>query len=202
MEDGPNETPDQALLRRLRESDSSCLADIYRAYGPPIELWIQKKCRWLDTEDILATAIWRLWEKRETIETKYDSVRPFLFKVAQRLAISQLRSPLGQLRFLELAMEEIPELADANQAEGDLVPESNNRDLSILTDIVATLPAIDRRIVIYRVQTGPKYADELAEELSMTPAAVRQRLSRAMTRICDEFNTRRQNDERKSEGVR
>jgi RNA polymerase sigma factor (sigma-70 family) len=95
------------IALRLMCGDESVIADILRlpGYAPAIEKVLCGKYRgYLNTEDIsdiIADAIWKLWQYRESYDESEGSVRSLLFIIADRCARDVLKHGWQKARQLE-----------------------------------------------------------------------------------------------------
>jgi RNA polymerase sigma-70 factor (ECF subfamily) len=101
------------------------------------------------------------------------SMRGWLYAIAERSFIDELRRRKRAATFVDVATPELGETA------GDTI--------QALEDAVDRLPDLQRRIVVMRVVEGRTYRD-IAQALDCNEAACKMRLSRALRRLRDELD--------------
>lgn len=93
------------LGARLRAGDEDVLADILHAHGPPITALLKVRLSWqlttVDLEDVLATALFRLWQHRERFDASKASLRVWLFRIAENIARDVFKHGWHKARQLE-----------------------------------------------------------------------------------------------------
>ena len=139
--------------------DNDIFDTLYRRYYAPALLYAQSLCRSRHlAEDMVQEAFCRAWL---SLPDDVASFRGWLFRVLRNLLIDHQR------RQKHLSADDPPEQADTHTA---------------LYRALERLPDADRELLTLHC-FARLTAAELADTLHMTPAAVRQRLHRARTRL-------------------
>ena len=151
--------------------DNDIFDTLYRRYYAPALLYAQSLCRSRHlAEDLVQEAFCRAWL---SLPDDVPSFRGWLFRVLRNLLIDHQR------RQKHLSADDPPEQTDHTTPESVLL---HREDAAALYRALERLPDADRELrTLHCFARRP--AAELADTLHMTPAAVRQRLHRARTRL-------------------
>ena len=145
--------------------DKDIFEALYRRYYAPALLYAQGLCRSRHLE-----AFCRAWL---SLPDEVTSFRGWLFRVLRNLIIDHQR------RQKHLSADDPPEQPDHTTPESALL---HREDAAALYRALERLPDADRELLTLHC-FARLTAPELADTLHMTPAAVRQRLHRAQTRL-------------------
>jgi RNA polymerase sigma factor (sigma-70 family) len=161
-----------------------------------------------DFEDVLATALFRIWQNRMRFDPALASLRVWFFRIAENVARDVLKHGWHKARQLELSLEPtlIVTARDDRSTEDDVDEGEVQAGASLLRippeelrELLAQLPDSQRRIVVADADSpeGLVPSQELAKELGIPSATVRvyrrralERLRRAieqreLTRVCE-----------------
>ena len=201
--DRGNSPPD--LGARLRAGDEGVLEVILRTHGPPILALLRQRfvgpLNATDLEDVLAAALFRVWQHRERFDPTRASLRVWFFRIAENLARDVLKHGWLKARQLELSMEptQLAEATDRRQPHGES-DNGDDDDLALtqripseqLRELLALLPESQRRIVLADADSrdGVVASHDLARELGIPPATVRVYRRRALERLRREIEQR------------
>jgi len=187
------------LGMRLLESDEDVIKDILRKFGPQICGFLWQKYDGVfntaDIEDVLAVAIFRLWQARENYDESKGSVRVWFFKIADNAAKDVLKLGWRQAKNLEVNPD-LQEVEDFHFSETNTalvgIASKNEQDVKKLKDlskIIKNLPDKERYIVMADARSPEGKADTgyLADELGIPTGTVRVYRKRAMDKIKEEF---------------
>ena len=151
--------------------DNDIFDTLYRRYYAPALLYAQGLCRSRHlAEDLVQEAFCRAWL---SLPDDVPSFRGWLFRVLRNLLIDHQR------RQKHLSADDPPEQADTHTPESALLQREG---AAALYRALERLPDADRELLTLHC-FARLTAAELADTLHMTPAAVRQRLHRARTRL-------------------
>lgn len=137
-----------------------------------------------DVEDVVQESYLRIWKARAVQPIR--SAKAFLFSVARRLALDQIRrqrrSPLLAVTDLEqlFVLESAPSARDAT---------ASSEEVALLVEAVEALPARCREIFILRRLQGVPQKD-IAARLGISEQTVQVQAARGMRR-CSEYLHRR-----------
>ena len=166
---------DDVLLARCVAGDRRAFAALFDRYSRAVYataiLIVRKDA---DAEEVASDAFLTLWRKRESVQPLAGSLLPWLITTARYEALNRRRS----------ARSDIP-LNDELDSGTTLAPDATiaERDLAIQLDsLIASLPAIDQKIVALCLVEGTSYEDA-AQRLGLTHATVRNRLHRARIQL-------------------
>lgn len=198
-----NPPPD--LETRLREGDQAVLDAILRTHGPPIlALLKQRFARRLTTtdfEDVLAVALFRIWQNRLRFDPLLASLRVWFFRIAENTARDVLKHGWHKARQLE-QMTEPALLATAVDHRSEPYHAGNGSDSGTslalrippeeLRELLAMLPASQRYIILADANSpdGTAASRDLANELGIPQGTVRVYRSRALERLRREIELR------------
>ncbi len=198
-----NSTPD--LGARLRAGDEAVLELILRTHGPPILALLRQRfvgrLTVTDFEDVLAAALFRIWQHRARFDPSLASLRVWFFRIAENMARDVLKHGWHKARQLELSTEptQLAEAADRRRANGESGTEAVDGELptlrvplELLRELLAELPENQRRIVLADADSrdGVVASHDLASELGIPPSTVRVYRRRALERLRREIEQR------------
>ena len=191
---------DTGLEHRLRSGDESVLETILRTQGPAVRAVLRSKffgsLTEPDFEDVLATALFRLWQSRDRFDATKSSLRVWFFRIAANVARDVFKHGWHKARRLEQVVEPVF-LADIVRTDD----RSNEDDASLpelllssetLAELLAVLPDSQRRIVLADAASaeGVVPSQQLADELGIPSATVRVYRKRALERLRREIDER------------
>ncbi len=146
-----------------------------------------------DIDDVLASAVHRLWKHREKLDA-LRSPRAWFLRVADNIARDVLRFGWQKARQLEVATERVwLEAVPAPLPESNPATEPRDEALTIaLREIIATLPEVQRRILWADAlnSDGQVASEILADELALPAGTVRVYRKRALDRLRSEMEKR------------
>ncbi|POX48449.1 RNA polymerase subunit sigma [Streptomyces sp. Ru71] len=134
-------------------------------------------------EDLVQETMIRAWRHPEALTSEHESMRPWLFTVARRLAIDARRARLARV-------EECPHGLDGDRLEADDPIEPS---IEVL-DVRAALKALSSRhhAVVQQVYFCGRSVSEAAEALGVPPGTVKSRSHyalRALRRALRDYDT-------------
>jgi RNA polymerase sigma-70 factor, ECF subfamily len=161
------------LLARARAGNRAAFVQLYRSLYPPLWRFVARRTpRREDAEDVLARVFEKLLGGLERVDTTRGHVRVFLYTAARNALVDAARA---QRQALELEEAE-PLLVEPRTPLQTLLA---GEQAEALRGQVAALPPEARQLLGLRYGDGLGHR-EIAELLGLSPAAVRQRLSRAL----------------------
>ncbi len=174
----PVQTSDQRVAAQAAAGDESAFRELYRAYARPV-YWIAYGIvgAAADAEDVTQETFVTAWRKLPGFELQGDSILPWLATICRFQAANRLR-------------QRRRDLANTADAVDETIPSTVNVEAQVITaDLaeriateVGTLSDLDR--AIFRLCAAEGYAYQAAaEELGVSHAVVRNRLSRVRTRL-------------------
>lgn len=174
----PVQTSDQRVAARAAAGDESAFRELYRAYARPV-YWIAHGIvgAAADAEDVTQETFVTAWRKLPGFELQGDSILPWLATICRFQAANRLR-------------QRRRDQANTADAVDETLPSTVSVEEQVITaDLaeriaaeVGTLSDLDR--AIFRLCTAEGYAYQAAaEELGVSHAIVRNRLSRVRTRL-------------------
>lgn len=168
---------DLELLRRLSGDSSAAMRSLYDRHAPAVFRLVGSRATdAASVDDIVQETFVVLRRKRAVVRITGESVLPWLLVTARNLTMNENR-----------ASSRRPLASDLEAAETDAVdgPERAAEIAALLRsvqDIVATLPDLDQRLYRACIEQELNY-EQAAAALDVSPAAVRNRLSRLRSRI-------------------
>lgn len=186
--------PDLGL--RLRAGDEDVLEAILCAHGPPIAALLKLRLSWqfsaTDLEDVLAMALFRLWQHRERFDPSKASLRVWFFRIAENIARDVFKHGWHKARQLE-RIYELEALADVPDPRSDHDPIDVEPVLTLpiqqLREVIALLPEAQRLIVLADAASreGIVPSQDLSKELGIPASTVRVYRRRALERLRKEL---------------
>lgn len=174
----PVQTSDQRVAAQAAAGDQSAFRELYRSYVRPV-YWIAHGMLGspADAEDVTQETFVTAWRKLPEFELQGDSILPWLATICRFQAANRLR-------------QRRRDQAHTTDAVDEALPSTINVEEQVITaDLaeriaaeVGTLSDLDR--AIFRLCAAEGYAYQAAaEELGVSHAIVRNRLSRVRTRL-------------------
>ncbi len=185
---------DSDLKRLLRDGHEGALATILRDNGPAVAAALRRRYSILnenDVEDVLATALYRLWAYRKRLDLAKGPLAALFYRIADNAVRNLFKTGWHRLRLQEVRVEDWtevmpapvrPEEAGASDARATRQDEKLRRDLKIVID---SLPAAYQYIALADATAKDRVAaaDLIAEELEIPAGTVRVYRNRAMNAI-------------------
>ena len=180
-----DESPEEQNLRlalALLDNDESALGEILRSYAPAVIESLHVKftkrmgvLRYEDIEDAVSVALGRLWNARADYDDSKQSLRVWLYCIAEHVALDVLKHGWYKARRLEknIGQDRLEEktAGDTTIAQS---PTGNRRqqqskEESDLQTILTKLPDAQRKIVMADSACPDGYASNefLADELEI-----------------------------------
>ncbi|MFS0852270.1 RNA polymerase sigma factor [Microbacterium sp. 179-I 3D4 NHS] len=174
----PAQTSDQRWAARAASGDESAFRELYRAHVRPV-YWIAHGILGspADAEDVTQETFVVAWRKLGTLELQGGSILPWLATICRFQAANRLR-------------QRRRDQAHTSRALDDTIPDTVDVEEQVITaalaeriaDEVGSLSDLDRAVLHLCAAEGYAY-QAAAEELGMSHAAVRNRLSRVRTQL-------------------
>ena len=189
------------LGAQLRAGDEAVLDAILQTHGPPILSLLRHRfvgrLTATDFEDVLAVALFRVWQNRLRFDPMLASLRVWFFRIAENIARDVLKHGWQKARQLEQSVEPtwLAMTIDHRTIDDGIEPD-NGVALRIapdeLRELLAMLPASQRYIVLADANSpdGTIASQDLAEELGIPAATVRVYRRRALERLRQEIEQR------------
>jgi RNA polymerase sigma factor (sigma-70 family) len=178
---------DADLLARSGAGAQAGFGEIVRRHGRPL---YAVAYRWLesppDAEEVVQDAFLLLWRKRARVHLVGDSSLPWLIVTVKHLAANRRRAGQRRARYEREATLE-PRFAGVDEERGEVA--------DLLRRAFAALPPLDAQVARLCLVEDVTYA-EAAARLGLSESAVRNRLSRARTRLRKDLDEHRAEDER------
>ena len=165
---------DSLLLRGLRNGNENALSHVIDKYTSYVCTIIRnsvgQSLSHEDIEEVASDVFLALWDNAE----KVDKLKPYMSAIARNKAKNKLRL-MSDVLPLE---DEL--LADDSETLDEILISKNQRE--IIKSAVLNMEETDRDIFLryyYDTQTVP----EIADEINISQAAVKQRLSRGRKKL-------------------
>ena len=185
---------DSDLKRQLIDNNEGVLGSILREYGPAVASSLRRRYFILnenDVEDVLATALYRLWAYRKRLDLAKGTLATLLYRIADNAVRNLFKTGWHRLRMQEVRFEDWAEVVespvDSIDADRSIEAEPNDagkirQDLQIIID---SLPAAYRYIVLADATAKDRVASAelIAAELEIPAGTVRVYRNRAMNAI-------------------
>lgn len=208
--------------QRLISGDENALEAALRVHGPQVKALLRRKffgpLTDTDFEDILAVALFRMWQHRTRYDASRASLRVWFFRIAENVTRDVLRHGWQKARQLEVVFEPLalsavmdhrgdrsqsdeaaPEDRDAGPAENKENTEfgeegpSNSRPIGDdLIEVLSLLPETQRLILLADAQStdGKVASQSLASELGIPASTIRVYRRRALEKVRCEMDRR------------
>lgn len=200
--------------KRLIDGDEHVLEAILRTHGPPVRSLLRRKFLGplsdTDFEDILAIALFRMWQHRTRYDASRATLRVWFFRIAENVTRDVLRHGWQKARQLEVAFEPLVLSAivdhrspprsktdkHSEQTSGGPPSKTSGHESDLmgkaLAEVLAQLPDKQRQILMADAQStdGKVSSQDLASELGIPASTVRVYRRRALERIRTEMGHR------------
>jgi RNA polymerase sigma factor (sigma-70 family) len=209
--------------QRLISGDEEALEAALRAHGPPVKALLRRKffgpLTDTDFEDILAVALFRMWQYRTRYDSSRASLRVWFFRIAENVARDVLRHGWQKARQLEVAFEPLALAAvidhrtsesetgesESDSRPGDGSPQEENENSDAgghkqnqrpigeeLIEVLKLLPEAQRIILLADAEStdGKVASQALASELGIPASTVRVYRRRALEKVRSEMDRR------------
>ncbi|HWS50959.1 MAG TPA: sigma-70 family RNA polymerase sigma factor [Microbacterium sp.] len=174
----PVQTSDQRWAALAADGDENAFRELYRSHVRPV-YWIAHGILGspADAEDVTQETFVVAWRKLPALQLHGESILPWLATICRFQAANRLRRRLrDQAHTTDTADELLPDTVDVEE-------QVITADLAArITAEIGTLSALDREI--FRLCAAEGYAyHAAAEQLGVSHAVVRNRLSRVRTQL-------------------
>ena len=174
----PAQTSDQRWAAQAANGDESAFRELYRTHVRPV-YWIAQGILASppDAEDVTQETFVVAWRKLPSLQLRGESILPWLATICRFQAANRLRRRRRDEAHTTDAVDET--LADAVSVEEQVITAALAARIAAE---VGGLSELDREI--FRLCAAEGYAYQAAaEELGVTHAVVRNRLSRVRTQL-------------------
>ena len=203
--------------QRLISGDESALEAALRAHGPPVKALLRRKffgpLSDTDFEDILAVALFRMWQYRSRYDASRATLRVWFFRIAENVTRDVLRHGWQKARQLEVAFEPLAlsavidhrnldvgfvDGASGDRTVGQFETESISNAAGTrpivehLIEVLKLLPDAQRRILLADAEStdGKVASQDLASELGISASTIRVYRRRALETVRSEMDRR------------
>ena len=192
----PSGQSDFDLKQQLLKDDEAVFALIMRKYGVAVAAALRRHYQSLnehDVEDVLASAIYRLWNYRKQLDVARGSLLALLLRIADNVVRNLFKKGWNKLRWQEVTLDETGDLAAALAVEptavdsGAVMPGSGagNTFRQDVQRVIDKLPSDYRHIILADANARDRVASAamLSEELKIPVGTVWVYRNRAMAAI-------------------
>jgi RNA polymerase sigma factor (sigma-70 family) len=179
---------DSDLKHLLLDDNEAVLAMVLRSFGPAVAASLRRRYLILnenDVEDVLATALYRLWAYRKRLDLAKGPLATLFYRIADNTVRNLFKTGWHQLRSQEVRLDNWNEIVEAPARSTDEEPRNPGTIRQDLQGIIDSLPAAYRYIVLADATAKDRVASAelIAEELEIPAGTVRVYRSRAMNAI-------------------
>lgn len=164
------------LAKRIRRGDNQAFELLFRKYYLRLCGFCNKFLN--DPEEareVAQEAFIKIWEGREDIDPE-NSLKSYLFKIAQNLSLNILRKKKVETRYLEIFKQVYIEYNDFSGYDSLLVHELEDK----IAATINTIPPKCKRIFELSRIEGLKY-DQIAKVLNISVKTVEAQISKALS---------------------
>ncbi len=201
--------------QRLISGDESALEAVLRAHGPPVKALLRRKffgpLTDTDFEDVLAVALYRMWQYRTRYDASRASLRVWFYRIAENVARDVLRHGWQKARQLEVTFEPLALSAvidhrtleaatNDDSPDNAQHPSSNNEEVASdtrpigedLIEVLKLLSDTQRKILLADAEStdGKVASQDLASELGIPASTIRVYRRRALEKVRSEMDRR------------
>jgi RNA polymerase sigma-70 factor (ECF subfamily) len=179
------DSTERILIEACSRGDSGALGEIVRIYGGSLLGYLRKMCGSREqAEDLFQETFTKLYENANTI--RGETLRPWLFTVATRLAINHLRRK-KRVKFVSFSGTEDcdgPEAVVADQTNDPVDEAAKDERKQQVRGAIASLPEKMRATLIMAYYQGMSYA-QIAECMGCSVGTVKTQMFRAMKTLAE-----------------
>jgi RNA polymerase sigma-70 factor, ECF subfamily len=178
-------SPDESvLLRRCGRRDEDAFGVLYERHADGVLRYLGRITGDVGAaEELAQETFFLMWEKAKRIKCVNGSVFPWLYTTAKYLAANHLRKK-GNQHMLDIDRMDIGRvLAEVSTEEKVIAQDTLNR----VHRAVSAMPEADQRIFLVHFVGGRPHGD-IAKELGLTKAAVKNRVLRLRNRLKNQFS--------------
>ena len=195
--------------QRLISGDETALEAALRAHGPPVKALLRRKffgpLTDTDFEDVLAVALYRMWQYRTRYDASRASVQVWFYRIAENVARDVLRHGWQKARQLEVAFEPLALSAvvdhrtlkpkdsiNKGASQNESVDQTERPIGKDLIDVLKLLPETQRKILLADAEStdGKVASQDLASELGIPASTIRVYRRRALEKVRSEMDRR------------
>lgn len=182
--------PDHGAVVAASLGQPELFGEIYHAYFDPVHRYLAGRLGLDVADDLAAEVFMTAFRARRSFDPVRGGVRPWLFGIATNLVARHRRAEARRYRALGLAVGE-----PVTEEETDRVVErvSAQQLHGPLMAALARLPGRERDALLLVALGGLSY-EEVATAMSVAPATVGSRLSRARAKVRAALGTRPEQD--------
>lgn len=165
---------DQGLFRLIAMGDETAFAELFRRYDRRIYPFVLKMIKSeVQAEEITHEIFIKIWRTRERL-TSIDQPEAYIFTIAARHALDQIRKRLNENRMLQRLSASLPPAH--NDPEEKLLFKDKE---ALIQQAIDQLPPQQKSVYLLSRQQGLSY-EEIAGELGISPNTVRNHLVKAL----------------------
>ncbi|NQV27754.1 MAG: RNA polymerase sigma factor [Rhodopirellula sp.] len=209
-------TSQPEIGQRLISGDENALEAALRAHGPPVRALLRRKffgpLTDTDFEDILAMALYRMWQYRTRYDPARASLRVWFYRIAENVTRDVLRHGWQKARQLEVVFEPLALSAVIDHRTTESSPEADSQEKSPsdettpnnhtpqntrpigddLIEVLKLLPEAQRKILLADAESsnGKVASRGLASELGIPASTIRVYRRRALEKVRSEMDRR------------
>ena len=200
--------------QRLISGDETALEAALRAHGPPVKALLRRKffgsLTDTDFEDVLAVALFRMWQYRARYDASRASLRVWFYRIAENVTKDVLRHGWQKARQLEVTFEPLAlsavidhrtlptNTSDALPENTQPVSSSSQEETEArpigedLIEVLKLLPETQRKILLADAEStdGKVASQDLASELGIPASTIRVYRRRALEKVRSEMDRR------------
>lgn len=178
MRGDASEGPGDAELIHAAGSDPSAFGVLYERHALTVYSWCHRHLEWA-ASDLTAETFAQAWLSRDQFrDERGGSALPWLLGIARNVLRETIRTDRVESR----ARERLGLPVDLASEDGYAAVETRLSPRAALAAALEDLPDHEREALELRVVSELPY-DQVAERLSIRPAAARLRVSRALRRL-------------------
>ena len=175
MNSGPDNIPDDAIVRRFIAGDREAFDDLYRSFASPVLAFLATRMKTRqDAEDVTQSVFAQVWDKRESFDGNH--FKGWVFQIAKRRLIDHARS---SKHHNQASLEDGHETAEKGDPTEFIRREE---ELNALRDCVKSVGGVFVEAV-ERTQLDGESPEVLAKQLGVARATIDTRVSRGKQQL-------------------
>jgi RNA polymerase sigma-70 factor, ECF subfamily len=169
---------DLALMQRVAANEETAVTELYDRFGSLVyRMAYQAMPTRADAEDAVQEVFVRLWKTAKRYDPKRAALVTWVMLISRRHLVDKLRRTQARVKASSLDAGQ-----DASRLTADLARLEQDERYSALLSKVATLPELQRTVVL-RAYLGGQTLRQIGEELDTPIGTIKSALSRALVRL-------------------
>ncbi len=169
---------DDLIKLRIIKGDEKAFSALFYAYKDKLYNFLYHFTKSeTKAEDLLQEVFMKVWQARDTLSS-VDNLNAYIFKIAQNMAIDQLRRMAKDILYITETLADIDEVDTENPSELLL----NSELKEIIHEAIEKLPPQQQKIFTMRYFEGWDH-EKIASELNISVSTSQNHMRQALVKL-------------------